>query len=130
MAAQRRTKAGVANLRRACRAFADAVATGDEAIDLDFEFHAAIGAATGNPYFSSFLGFLGRLIIPRRSVHIGQTDEAGHTLYLERVRKEHDTIADAIAARDVAGARRAMRTHLKRGRDRYCRAAERSGTAG
>ncbi len=124
LAAQNRTKESLAAIHRADRAFADAIASGDEAIDQDFEFHAAIGEATGNPYFPSFLKFLGRLIIPRRSVHIGEgVSGAGRALYMERVRDEHVEIVKALEAQDLAGARRAMRTHLKRGRERYRRAA-------
>ena len=76
-------------------------------------------AATGNPYFSSFLRFLGRMIIPRRRRYAGRMDEPGLTRYLRRLHREHEAIVRAIAARDVAGARRAMRSHLKRGRERY-----------
>jgi DNA-binding FadR family transcriptional regulator len=126
LAALRRSRSDIAALNRACRAFARAVASGDEAIDLDFEFHDAIGAATGNPYFSSFLNFLGRLIIPRRSVHIDQSDEAERALYMQRVCDEHAAIAGAIVAQDVDAARRTMLVHLRRGRDRYRRAAPKS----
>ncbi len=124
LAAQRRGEEDVARLREASDAFAKAIATGDEAIDADFNFHAAIGAATGNPNFSSFLSFLGRLIIPRRSVQVGQTDASGRVLYMERVHHEHEVIAKAIVDGDVTSARRAMRVHLRNGRDRYRRAAE------
>lgn len=123
LAAERRTRADLARIHSTSRAFAAAIVAGDEAIDADFDFHAAVGTATGNPYFTSFLAFLGRLIIPRRSIHIAQQNERSRSLYMERVRAEHETIATCIADHDVSGARRAMRTHLKRGRDRYRRAA-------
>jgi GntR family transcriptional repressor for pyruvate dehydrogenase complex len=119
LAARRRSSADVAKLRRICRQFAAAIDAGDEAMDLDFEFHAAIGAATGNPYFSSFLRFLGHMIIPRRRRYADRTVDPGLARYLRRLHREHEVIARAIAARDVAGARRAMRSHLKRGRERY-----------
>ncbi len=125
LAAQRRSVADVVNLKRTCREFAAAVNGGNEAVDLDFKFHAAIGAATGNPYFSSFLTFLGRMIIPRRRLMLDDSKDASLGRYLQQLRKEHELIAKAIEARDVAGARRAMRLHLTRGRDRYRRAAER-----
>jgi len=119
LAARHRSSADVTRLKRICRQFAAAIKAGDEAMDLDFDFHAAIGAATGNPYFSSFLRFLGRMIIPRRRRYADRTDDPDLLRYLLRLHREHEVIVRAIAARDVAGARRAMRNHLKRGRERY-----------
>jgi len=119
LAARRRSNADMMKLKRIWRQFAVAIEAGEEAIDLDFEFHAAIGSATGNPYFSSFLRFLGHTIIPRRRRFAGSMDEPGLTRYLRRLHREHEVIVKAISARDVTGARRAMRNHLKRGRERY-----------
>ena len=122
LAAKNRSRNDLAAIHDAQRAFAGAIAAGGEAIDQDFEFHSAIGGATGNTYFQSFLKFLGQLIIPRRSVHLG---EAGpRALYMERVYAEHVKIVSAIEAGGVAEARRAMRTHLRRGRERYRQAAK------
>jgi DNA-binding FadR family transcriptional regulator len=39
--------------------------------------------------------------------------------YLEGVLAEHRAVANAINARETAGAREAMRLHLERGRDHY-----------
>jgi GntR family transcriptional regulator, transcriptional repressor for pyruvate dehydrogenase complex len=41
--------------------------------------------------------------------------------YLQRIQREHRDIAKAVAAADVAGARRAMRRHLQGSRQRYQR---------
>ena len=60
---------------------------------LDFDFHAAIGAATGNPYFSAFLDFIGSIIIPRRTILVDANAPAKLGAYLARVREEHDAIA-------------------------------------
>ncbi|MBZ0228129.1 MAG: FadR family transcriptional regulator, partial [Bauldia sp.] len=49
LAAERRSKADIARITEICGAFGRAIETGDEAADLDFDFHAAIGAATRNP---------------------------------------------------------------------------------
>ena len=43
--------------------------------------------------------------------------------YLLRVNAEHESILDAIAARDGEAARAAMRTHLANSRERRRRAA-------
>jgi len=118
LAAERRSTADIATIDAISAAFARAIETGDEAADLDFDFHAAIGAATRNPYFSSFLGFIGRIIIPRRTVHFVGAN-AALAPSLKRIRREHEAIARAIASGDVAGARRAMRRHLGESRERY-----------
>jgi DNA-binding FadR family transcriptional regulator len=123
LAAARRSRGDLARLARINRAFASAVARGDQAVDLDYDFHTAIGVATGNPYFSSFLDFLGRLIIPRRSVHLDSDDPASVIRYLKSLRDEHAAIERAIADSNIAAARRAMRSHLRRGRERYLRMA-------
>lgn len=121
LAARRRTKADVARIEETGRAFAAAVAKGDAAVAADFDFHAAIGAATGNPYFSAFLDFIGSIIIPRRTILVDANEPAKLAAYLSRVRDEHDAIASAVAAGDAREAAAAMRIHLTRGRDRYRR---------
>jgi DNA-binding FadR family transcriptional regulator len=119
LAAERRTKAGLARIARASRLFSKEIAGGGSGIDADFEFHEAIGAATENPYFLSFLDFIGRLIIPRRSVHLDRSNPAKIAQYLRSIEREHRTIERAIADQNVVLARRAMRTHLTHSRDRY-----------
>jgi DNA-binding FadR family transcriptional regulator len=121
LAALRRTRADLARIRKIGRAFAAAIADGDAGVGLDFDFHAAIGAATGNPYFSAFLDFIGSIIIPRRTILVDAQAPAKLSAYLSRVREEHEAIADAIAAGDAKAASAAMRVHLTRGRDRYRR---------
>jgi GntR family transcriptional regulator, transcriptional repressor for pyruvate dehydrogenase complex len=93
----------------------------------DFGFHRAIADATGNPQFPRFLEFLGRYIIPRQSVRV---EAPSVRSYLETIQAEHRAILATIRARSVAGARRAMRRHLLRSRDRYRRLAAGSTTAG
>ncbi len=114
LAATRRTADDVAAMARANEAFAAAIATGDEALDTDFEFHVAIGRATANPYFSSFLEFLGRMLIPRRSLH-APADPVELRRYLDLLLRDHRAIERAVAARDVAASRRLMGRHLRRG---------------
>lgn len=118
LAAARRTDADVAAIGRTMRAFAQAMERGEDAVDADFEFHAAVGKATQNPYFSSFLGFLGRLIIPRRTVNL-DAQATQRARYLKRVLAEHEAIERAIAVGDAAAAKRAMRAHLRRSHRRY-----------
>lgn len=120
LAAERRTKSDLAKLRRINRAMGKAIANGDPAIELDYNLHTAIGAATGNPYFSSFLEFIGRIIIPRRTIlieHFGSAEL--YQPFLTRIHQDHETIIAAIAAQEVPAARKAMRSHLVEGRDRF-----------
>ena len=124
LAAERRVRADLARLREISHRFATTIDAGGQAIDIDFEFHSAIGSATRNPYFSSFLAFLGGIIIPRRSIHLDANRPAEFARYLARLKREHAAILDAIVEGDVAAARVAMRSHLNRGRDRYLRLAE------
>lgn len=129
LAAARRRPPDIDRIGAIADRFSKAVARADPAIDLDFEFHAAIGGATGNPYFSSFLDFIGRLIIPRRTIPVDRTNPDEAASYLRRLDMEHRAIERAIADGNVAGARRAMRGHLKRGRERYRRLTDKARPA-
>ena len=94
-----------------------------------FFFHCAIAEATRNPYFASFLEFLGNHIIPRQSIRVGLWDAATQRAYLSRVLSEHQGIAAAIGGQDSEAARETMRQHLEHGRERYRRMAEEAGIA-
>ena len=124
LAALRRRKPDLDRLAAAMRAFEAALGRGESAVDEDYDFHSAIGVATNNPYFSSFLGFIGRLIIPRRTIHLDD-DPDRRSRYLARVMAEHHAIQEAIEAGDVGDAQRAMRAHLERSLTRYQRLAKR-----
>jgi len=119
LAAQRHSRADLARMDRTISAFRKAIARGDTAVDADYDFHAAIGMATGNTYFSQFLGFLGRFIIPRQTIHVDAEDAESRKAYLQGVLEEHLKIRGAIEAGDVDGARGAMRSHLEHGAERY-----------
>ena len=129
LAARRRTPAQLTKIQRTLRDFDRAVAKGDAAVDADFAFHCAIAEATRNPYFASFLEFLGNHIIPRQSIRVGLWDAATQRAYLSRVLSEHQGIAAAIGGQDSEAARETMRQHLEHGRERYRRMAEEAGIA-
>jgi len=124
LAAERRQDSDISQIEDSLAAFEDAVARGEDAVEADYQFHLAISRATGNSYYSSFIEFLGRHIIPRRSVHIEAQDETGQKQYLNKVLAEHRTILKAISQGDSKGANRAMRKHLEEGRSRYLGFAE------
>jgi len=124
LAAERRQASDLTRIRNSLTAFEEAVEKGEDAVEADYQFHLAISRATQNSYYGSFIEFLGRHIIPRRSVHIGAQDEAGQNQYLTKVLAEHRAILKAIELGDAKAANRAMRKHLEEGRSRYLAFAE------
>lgn len=110
LAAERASRAQLAAIRRALKAIDRAVAAGSDGVAEDLAFHQAIGAATGNPQFTLLLGFLEQYL--REGMRITRANEARSDEFMEAVRREHRAIADAIAARDPALARRRAREHL------------------
>ncbi len=119
LAAERRSKADLGAIEDSLDAFAEAIDGGREGVEADYDFHLAICRATKNDSFESFLEFLGRQIIPRRSVHVLLQSERARNAYLTKVLGEHRKIHDAITAGDSTAARNAMRSHLRKGRSRY-----------
>lgn len=119
LAAERHSESDVTNIERSLIAFRKAVEQGDEGVEPDYQFHLAVSKATQNEYFKSFIEYLGRHIIPRRSVHINAQNEVVQRAYHAKVLAEHETIFKAIEAGNARAARLAMRKHLREGRDRY-----------
>lgn len=127
LAAQRRTDAQLLAMRAALDAMTQAVEHGDDAVQADFAFHAEIARATHNAHFVELMETLGAMIIPRARLNDAGPRE--RQAYLRRVNAEHESILDAIAARDADAARAAMRTHLTNSRERR-RRAQRMAPAG
>jgi DNA-binding FadR family transcriptional regulator len=124
LAAERATKPQVRAIGAALEALDRAAEGGKSAIDEDLEFHRAIANATGNPEFARFLQFIGRHLIPRRSVSGLPESMGGQRAYLELIQEEHHRIADAIRDGDPKAAREAMRRHLTRSLERYRKLAD------
>ena len=87
-------------------------------MDQDFAFHCAIADATGNPQFKRFLEYLGRFIIPRRTVW-GSSATPTNRAHLDIFQREHEQILHAIRGHAVTQARDAMQRHLLNSRNRY-----------
>jgi GntR family transcriptional regulator, transcriptional repressor for pyruvate dehydrogenase complex len=126
LAAQRYDRPQLRGVEIALEAIDHQIAAGDPTITADFEFHMAIAAATGNPYFVKFLEFLGNIIIPRQSVRIKAHCPNRQRAYLEKVQAEHREIYFAIRDRAVDDAREAVRRHLLNSRRRYQELAKRA----
>jgi len=112
IAAVNRTAQDLKQMRRWLDTMETLIAEGDSAVAADFEFHRAISAATGNPYFERFMYFLGPVMIPRKSSLPSERDSSQQQLYLKKIQHEHQLILDAIERRDPHTARRIVREHL------------------
>ena len=123
LAAERASRAQVRAISAALDAIERAAASGKTAVDEDLAFHRAIAEATGNAEFPRFLQFIGRHLIPRRTVSGLPEQMGGQRAYLALIQEEHRRIYQAIERRDPRGAREAMRRHLTRSLERYRRLA-------
>jgi GntR family transcriptional repressor for pyruvate dehydrogenase complex len=119
LAAERATRAQVRAMAAALEAIERAAEQGGSAVDEDLEFHRAIAGATGNLEFVRFLQFIGRHLIPRRTVSGLPEQMGGRRAYLALIQEEHRRIYAAIEAGSGSAAREAMRRHLTRSLERY-----------
>ena len=126
LAAERASPAQVKKITDRLAAIGAAIAKGGNAVDQDFAFHCEIAEATGNPQFKRFLEYLGRFIIPRRTVWARSAPRTSRH-QLELFQQEHEQILNAIRARAVRQARSAMQRHLDNSRSRYEKLAAEMG---
>jgi DNA-binding FadR family transcriptional regulator len=119
LAAERASERELVRIDSALAAIDAAIGDAGTAVAEDFAFHRSIAEATHNPHFVQFLDFLGRHVIPRHAIRAAQGTREEQLAYLGRLQKEHARIAVAISARNVAGARKAMRAHLDKSLARY-----------
>ena len=122
LAAQRRSEANLAALRKALDAVITAVEAGQDSVAADFQFHLEIARATQNSHFTDLMATLGAQIIPRARLEPSIDMNAERMAYMRRVNAEHESILDAITSQDAESARAAMRTHLSNSRERRRRA--------
>ena len=107
LAAQRIDEVGLAKVRHhlvLMRSSADDV---EELVVHDSDFHAAVGAAAGNPTMASMLRGISSRTMRGRVWH-GILEEAA----IQRTIAEHETIYGALVARDPALARAAALVHV------------------
>ena len=122
LAAQRREDGHLQNMATALAAFEASIAASSDAVPSDFQFHMEVARATGNRHFADLMTYLGTMIIPRTRLNTASSAPEGRLAYLRRVHAEHQSIYQAIRARDAEAARAAMRTHLSNSRERLRRA--------
>lgn len=118
LAADRASSAQIKKIRDCFVAIQKGINQGDSAVDEDFQFHCGIADATGNPQFKRFLDYLGRFVIPRRTVWQPSAPESKRA-QLNIFQHEHEQILQAIADHEPADARAAMQRHLLNSRTRY-----------
>jgi DNA-binding FadR family transcriptional regulator len=126
LAAERASPAQVKKISDRYAAVQGAIDRGNHAVDQDFAFHCEIADATGNPQFRRFLEYLGRFIIPRRTVW-GRSTPPALRSQLDLFQQEHTQIVTAIREGAVAKARDAMQRHLVNSRARYQKLAAKTG---
>lgn len=122
LAAIRRTPGQLAEIEHALRRIEEAVAAGRDGVEEDAHFHLCIAAATGNPYWSSFVEMFAEPI--RSAVRVTRANEARRDDFSQQVRAEHEKIVSAIAANDPVLARTAAIEHMEHAAQRV-RAADR-----
>ena len=110
LAAARRTPAAADEVREALEAFS--AAGPDEAVEADFAFHRAVAAATGNRFYLDLLDSIGPMMIMLPRTRLSEEFSPTDAAHVDRVRREHEAVADAVLAGDAETARAAMRVHL------------------
>jgi DNA-binding FadR family transcriptional regulator len=126
LAAARATSGQVKKIADRFAAIEASIEHGSAAVDEDFAFHCEIADSTGNPQFRRFLEYLGRFIIPRKTVW-GQSSPLLGRANLATFQREHAQILSAIRARAVQPARTAMQRHLGNSQRRYQKLAAELG---
>ncbi len=127
LAAERATPAQKKKIATALEAIDRAIKRDELAVDQDFAFHCSIAEAANNPQFLRFLEYLGRFIIPRRTLGVNAESTSARRAYLATIQAEHRDIVEAIRTGSVAPARAAMRAHLLHSRKRYQLLAAQAG---
>lgn len=117
LAAARHTGAQLSRISTALQAMRSSFEGGAQPTGADYEFHAAVAAASGNALFGEMLGSLHETIRHSMTVALGLT-QIGSAERARRVYEEHEAIRDAIGRGDGEAADLAMRYHLTRARQR------------
>ncbi|MBT2533433.1 FadR family transcriptional regulator [Arthrobacter sp. ISL-48] len=119
LAARNHTERQLRAVNAALEEFAASADHPAHAMKSDFEFHRAIAAASGNPFYSDCLAALGQTMIamPRTRLMTGAEHYARD--HFDQVVHEHRSISAAIGDRDETSAAAAMRSHLANSRRRF-----------
>jgi len=119
LAALRRDKNDLKQMRDCLEKFAQASKAKDLARKEDLDFHCAIAVATRNPYFVKFYDQMNKNIIPRAQILDNNLDQFATKEYLDKINQEHLAIYQAIEAQDGEAAEKSMYDHLYRAYHMY-----------
>jgi GntR family transcriptional repressor for pyruvate dehydrogenase complex len=108
LAAQRRTKEHLSQIKEALEAYKKKVINGKDAVQEDLLFHLAISRASGNSTMNRFMLIITPEIITNfEKYHVCDKDRAFRGI------QEHMDIYEAIKAKDPQLAKEKMKTHFK-----------------
>jgi GntR family transcriptional regulator, transcriptional repressor for pyruvate dehydrogenase complex len=118
LASARADSGKVAAVRDALSRFLAATDRPGDSVRADFEFHRSIAVASGNRYLLQILDSLGSAAIATPPARLVVSTDERPSPHQAIVGMEHRTIYEAIARRDPADARAAMRVHLANSKQR------------
>ncbi len=124
LAAQRATAEDIAIMDDTIQRFENECSDLEASVQIDIEFHRAIGAATHNELFLMLHDSIGQMLVEvrRRNLSRGRAER-------RLVVKMHQRIRDGIAAHDPEAAQQAMRDHLGHVQATWTDETTRSGEA-
>ncbi len=110
LAAQRRNQADIKRIRKSIVLLDRTVQAGGDGVEEDVQYHRAIAEAARNPFLIGTLEYLGQFL--RGATRVTRANEARRADFVRQVGDEHEMIARAIEAGDVAAARHAAAQHM------------------
>jgi DNA-binding FadR family transcriptional regulator len=111
IAAERRSEQNLARLQAAWERFRDAIISGEEVVDADFDFHMAVAEATNSQYYVLTL----KALRPHIVFGINLVRTLSSKANASQVLEEHEQVVRAIRTADPLAARQAMADHLQAG---------------
>ena len=110
LAARNRSERQLHAVRTALEEFTASAAHPAHAMKSDYEFHRAVAAATGNPFYSDCLASLGPTMIAMPRTRLMTGGEHHVSEHFEQVVQEHESIYAAISEGDGPSSSAAMRS--------------------
>jgi len=111
LAATRRTRAQLGDIKAANEALKTRLGAGELGMEEDLAFHDAISEASGNEFFRHLLNEIRKPIVGTVALGLELARDRSSALRT-RVVEEHDWIINAITSQDSEGAATYMRYHL------------------
>lgn len=119
LAAQNRTERQLKAVHGALEQFTASSGHPAHAMKADYEFHRAVAAASGNPFYTDCIAALGQTMITMPRPRLVTSEEPDSPEHFAHVVHEHASIYSAIAESDPTAAAAAMRLHLSNSRRRF-----------